>query len=185
MDVREAIEGRRAYRALEKFEVTEELVDDLASAARLAPSCNNNQPWRYVLAYDPAVLSELHGALSDGNRWAREASLIVAVFSKPDDDCVIKDRVYNNFDVGLATAFMILQATELGLVAHPIAGYSPKKVREVLGIPGEYEVIALLVVGRHSESVPDYLSEKQRLGEKQRPPRKEASEFAYKNRYVE
>ena len=83
----------------------------------------------------------------------------------------IKDREYHQFDCGLASAFLILRATELGLVAHPIAGFSPKKTREVLGIPDGYQVITLIIVGRHAESMSPVLSEKQIAWEKARPER--------------
>lgn len=129
MDVKEAIRNRRAYRSLEQVEITEELVRDLAECAQLSASCFNNQPWRYVFVYEPGKLKEMHAALSPGNERARNASMIIVVFSKRDDDCVIRDREYYLFDTGMATAFLILRATELGLVAHPIAGYSPKKTR--------------------------------------------------------
>ena len=64
MDVKDAIETRRAYRSLDPVEITEDLIRDLAGSARLAASCFNNQPWRFVFVYDPAVLKQMHGALS-------------------------------------------------------------------------------------------------------------------------
>ena len=78
MDVKEAIRTRRAYRSLEPIEVTEELVRDLAESAQLTCSCSNNQPWRFVFAYDPDVLKKLHGAISRGNVWVQVASIIIA-----------------------------------------------------------------------------------------------------------
>jgi nitroreductase len=127
----------------------------------------------------------MHEALSAGNEWARAASMIIAVFTKPELDCVIKDRKYYLYDTGMATAAMILRATELGLVAHPIAGFSPKKTRQILNIPEEMEVITLIIVGKHSEDISPVLSEKQVTAEKERPPRLSFSEFAYRNRYKE
>lgn len=183
MDVRQAIRERRAYRSLEPVEIDEQLVDDLAQSARLFCSCFNNQPWRYVFVYDSDVLMKMHEALSSGNEWARAASMIIAVFSKPDLDCMIKDREYYFFDTGMATAAIILRATELGLVAHPIAGFSPKKTRQILSIPEEMEVITLVIVGKHSKEISPVLSEKQVAAEKERPPRLSLSEFVYRNRY--
>jgi nitroreductase len=127
----------------------------------------------------------MHEALSAGNEWARAASMIIAVFTKPELDCLVKDRKYYLYDTGMATAAMILRATELGLVAHPIAGFSPKKTRQILNIPEEMEVITLIIVGKHSEEISPVLSEKQITAEKERPPRLPFSEFAYRNRYRE
>jgi nitroreductase len=183
MDVKDAIEKRRAYRALEETEISDEIVKDLASCASLSASCFNNQPWRFVFAYDKEILEKLFEGLPEGNRWAKSASMIAAVFSKEEDDCNIKGRHYHLFDVGMATAQMILRATELGLVAHPIAGYDPEKVSETLKISKEYQIITLVIFGIHSTEIPDYLSENQAKSEKERPTRKGLSDFAYKDEY--
>ncbi len=184
MDVSKTIRERRAYRSLDPVEITEDLIKDLARHAQLAPSCSNNQPWRFVFVYDPDSLKKMHPALSSGNEWAQTSSMIIAVFSKQEDDCIIRDRVYHQFDVGLAVGFLILRATELGLVAHPIAGFSPKKTREILGIPEEYNVITLIIVGKHAETVSLILSEKQISAEKRRPKREQFDRFVFLNRFT-
>ena len=182
MDVKQAIDERRAYRSLDPVEITRELIDDLAGSAQLSASCFNNQPWRYVFVHDPEVLGELQGALSRGNDWAKAASMIIAVFTKKDLDCLIKGREYYLFDTGMATAFIILRATELGLVAHPIAGYNEQKAKEVLGIPDDMTLIALVIVGKHSETISPILSEKQVGWERQRPKRLPLEDFVHLNR---
>ena len=183
MNVLETINKRRAYRSLDKTPISDEIISDLVESARLSASCFNNQPWRYVFVYDSKVLSKMHEALSSGNEWAKRASMIIAVCSKKEDDCLIKDREYYLFDTGMATALLILRATELGLVAHPIAGYSPKKTREILDIPDEMNVITLVIVGKHADKIHPELTEKQIETEKERPKRKTIKEFVYLNKW--
>ncbi|GAG00554.1 unnamed protein product, partial [marine sediment metagenome] len=89
----------------------------------------------------------------------------------------------HQFDTGIATAFLILRATELGLVAHPIAGYKEKRVKVILGIPEEMQVITLVAVGKHAGVLHDLLTESQKDREKERPPRRPFEEFAYVDRY--
>jgi nitroreductase len=185
MNVKQAIFERRAYRSLKPVKITKELIYNLAECTKLSASCFNNQPWRYVFVYNSRILKEMHKALSKGNEWARDASMIIAVFSKKEIDCVIHDREYYLFDVGMATAFLILRATELGLVAHPIAGYSPRKTREILGIPNDYNVITLVIVGKHSDKISTVLSEKQIEAENKRPKRIPLNKFMYINKYGE
>jgi nitroreductase len=185
MDVIEAIQARRAYRSLEPAVISEDLVRDLARSAQLSPTCFNNQPARFVFVYETDMLKKLHSALSGGNVWAQAASLIIAVFSKAEDDCIIRDREYHQFDAGLSVGFLILRATELGLVAHPIAGFSPKKTREILGIPDDYKVITLIIVGKHAATISPVLSEKQIQWEKRRPRRKSFNKIASLNAYSE
>ena len=183
MDLDEIIKKRRAYRSLKKIEISKKTVEELAETARFSPSCFNNQPWRYVFVYNEEKLKQMHKALSKGNEWAKKASMIIAVFAKKEDDCLIYDREYYLFDTGLATSFLVLKATELGLVAHPIAGYSPKKTREILGIPDEMNVISLIIVGKHKDQIDPILSEKQRKAEKERPKRKNLDEIVFHNQY--
>jgi len=183
MDVKRAIQERRAYRSLDPVEITEDLVRDLAESARLAPSCFNYQPWRFVFVYDPGVLREIHTALMKNNEWAHEASMIIAVFSKPELDCIVRGKEYHLFDTGMASALLMLRATELGLVAHPIAGFREKKVKTILGIPDDMRVITLIMVGRHSETLRPTLTDKQKQVEKERPERLPLEEFVYFNKY--
>jgi nitroreductase len=185
MDVKEAIRKRRAYRSLIPVDITKDLVNDLAECAQITASCFNNQPWRYVFVYDKDVLLKMHETLSIGNEWAKKASMIIVVIGKKEDDCIIRDRIYYQFDIGMATSAIILRATELGLVAHPIAGYSPKKTREILGIPENIDVITLVIIGKHSDKIDLVLSDKQVEAEKERPKRKEIDEFVYINRYTQ
>ena len=172
-----------AFRSLEPVEITRDLVDDLAATVALAPSCFNSQPWRFVFVYDPGVLKRMHEVLAKGNEWARAASMIVVVFSRKEYDCLIREREYYLFGMGMGTALLILRATELGLVAHPIAGFKPTLVKEILGIPEEMMVITLVIVGRHADSISPVLSESQVEAEKKRPERKSLQEFVHHNLY--
>ena len=183
MDAHRAIDERRAYRSLATVDVTAELITELAQAAQLAPSCMNNQPWRFVFVHGAEQMERMSDALSRGNRWAAEASLIIAVFSHAELDCRSRGRDLFMSDTGLATGLLLLRATELGLVAHPILSFNESEVVEILGIPEEMRVIALVVVGRKSAGISPLLSEGQVERELARPERKPLSEFAYVDRY--
>ena len=182
MNVKETIEKRRAYRSLDPVEISKDLIKDLAEVARISPSCGNKQPWRFIFVYDKKELNKLFTVLSEGNKWVEKASMIVAVFSEPENDCMIGERLYYLFDTGMATAFIILRATELGLVAHPIAGFKETLAKEILGIPRKMRLITLLIIGNHSKEVNPVLSDSMKLGETQRPPRKSIDEFIYINK---
>lgn len=178
MDVKKAIEQRRAYRSLESCEISDEMVRDLINSASLAPSCFNKQPWRFVCVQSSKKLTEVFESLPTGNHWATKASMVVAVYSQKKLDCVIGEREYYLFDTGMAVAFMILRATELGLVAHPIAGYDNEKAKQILGIEKDLNLIALLIIGRHADSINEELSDKQKKDEVERPKRKSLEEIS-------
>ena len=183
MDVQNAIAARRATRSLDPVTVTDDLIHDLARHAGLSHSCDNNQPWRFIFVRDPAALSALHDALTRGNAWMKAASALIVVCGRPDEDCVIKDREYVLFDLGLASAFLILRATELGLVAHPVAGFSPKKTREVLSIPETYKVITVIALGRKASAINPVLRPDQIQEETVRPERIPFERFVFIDRF--
>lgn len=183
MNFTEIIGKRRAYRSLGPVRIDASLIHDLAAAASLAPSCFNKQPWRFVFAFDEKVLSRLQEAMKKGNQWTQAASLIVAVVSRRDLDCLAGEREYFLFDTGMATAFLILKATEMGLVAHPIAGFDEQKAKDILAIPSDMCLVTLVNIGAHLLPVNSLLDEKQAEIEKKRPERLPLSEIMRMNSY--
>ncbi len=167
MGVKEIIEKRRAYRSLVPVDISDDFIADLAKCASLAPSCFNRQPWRFVFVKSDEMKEKVRETLSRGNEWAKDGSLYVAVYSKKDFDCVYRGKEYFLFDTGIATAFLILRATELGYVAHPIAGFDDGRLKRILNIPDDMTLISLIVVGRHSGE-----------DEGKRPERLKMEEFA-------
>lgn len=168
----ETILRRRSKRAISEEELTETELESLARAAHLAPSCFNNQPWRFVFVDEPAKLDRIKESLPGGNYWAKKAPLIIAIVSQQDLDCDLSQgRIYYKFDCGLAVENLLLQATDMGLVSHPIAGFDPAVTREVLNVPAEFDLITLVIIGKPGN--PEELSDKHRkveLGERKREP---------------
>jgi len=179
MDVVKAIEERRAYRSFEPSNIDEGVVKELAKAASLAPSCFNNQPWRFVFVYGREMLEKMDAVFNKGNEWCTTASMVIAVFSEKKLDCNIKEREYYLFDTGQGVAYLVLRAWEMGLVAHPIAGYDENKVKETLGIPADNRVITLILVGKHSNERNPMVNDKQWEAEQKRPERLPFDKFAY------
>ncbi len=142
------IECRRANRALSDKPVPADVRQRILTAATLAPSCFNNQPWRFMAVTAPAALEKIHQALPGANYWVKKAPMVVAVVTRPEEDCQLSDRRdYALFDCGLATQNLVLQAVKEGVFAHPIAGFDPLKVKELFQIPDPYIVITLVAIG--------------------------------------
>jgi nitroreductase len=59
---------------------------------------------------------------------------------------------------------LMLQATELGLIAHPIAGFKQVPIKELLAIPDDFTLITLIVLGYPTDDH-TALSEKHQLDE--------------------
>ena len=146
----------------------------LLEAARWAPSSSNEQPWRFVVAAknQPVEYDRLLTCLLEGNRkWAYRAPVLMLSVARMDFEEDGRPNRHAFHDVGLATENLLLQATALGLVAHPMAGFDIEKARTELKLPSGYEPVALTAVGYPGElsGLPDYLQQRE-LKPRERKP---------------
>ena len=139
---------RKAYRGIDVRKIPGDVLDRVLEAATLAPSCANNQSWRFIAVTDSAVLNEVKKSFSGGNYWAKTAPAVVLVCTNPDDDCRLSEkRDYALFDTGMATMNLMLQSVHEGLRTHPIAGFNPVAVKQTIGIPDETILVTLIILG--------------------------------------
>jgi nitroreductase len=84
-----------------------------------------------------------------------------------------KPNRWAQHDTGLATENLLLEAVELGLAAHPMAGYDPELARREFGIPEGFTPIAMIALGYPFTGKLEELDEKLRgkeLASRQRNP---------------
>ena len=176
------IEIRRAKRALDEKKIPKEIIGRIMTAATYAPSCFNNQSWRFLVAASDASLKKIHQALPDANYWVKKAPMVVVVVTKPEIDCQLSDRRdYALFDCGLAAENLMLQAFKEGLIGHAIAGFDPLKIKAAFDIPDEYIVITLVAVGFPGDD--SFLNEKHKTLETSPRDRKPESEVICYNQW--
>ncbi len=154
------IDNRRSFRGLSNKLVDVEIVERLMTAANLAPSCFNKQPWRYITVQSEPGLHKVQKGLNKGNSWAGKAPLFILVTTKDDFDCKIGDgRNYAEFDTGMSVFSLLVQVEKEGLLAHPIAGYDQELLKNEFKIPEDIKLLTILVVGYRGSD--EALSEKQ------------------------
>src|SRR6185503_3637672 len=100
--------------------VEREKIMTLLEAARWAPSCFNEQPWRYLVfdGTDSEAIERARSCLVEGNAWALKAPVLMISIAR---DNFTRNEAPNRtaqHDVGLASENLVLEAVELGLVAH-------------------------------------------------------------------
>lgn len=122
----------------------------LFEAARWAPSAFNGQPWRFVYAKrDTPHWGRLFGLLVDFNKsWAKDAAALAVVVSKKTSDHDGRPNAAYQFDAGAAWQNLALEAASRGLVAHAMGGFDREGARRKLGLPDDYEPMAMLAIGR-------------------------------------
>ncbi|MFJ9781702.1 nitroreductase family protein [Amycolatopsis sp. NPDC101161] len=162
--------------------VTQDQVRALLEAARWAPSFGNTQPARYLVglrgtpSFD-AILS----TLNSGNRaWAHRAGLLlIGVMVTTNEKGSVP---YAEYGLGLASENLVLQAVELGLVAHQMAGFSADAVRSAFSLPADAVPKVAIAVG--SPAPPDVLEEDWRVErEKSERVRLPLEEFAFTDQW--
>jgi nitroreductase len=148
--VLEVIESRRSKRAYAPRPVEPEKIKSLFEAARWAPSSMNEQPWRYI--YVTQNKKELHQLIAEtlnaaNQSWAARAPLLIVSLARKNFTRTNAPNSSARYDVGSANAFLSLQATHLGLNVHQMAGFSTQKVRDLLNVPEDYDVVVIIAVG--------------------------------------
>ena len=121
----------------------------LLEAARWAPSANNSQPWRFLLARrgdaDFQALAEL---LAPGNRtWAAHASALLLVVAQTADETG-RPRPWALYDAGQAVAALSVQAEAVGLHVHQMGGFDSDAVRHELALTDDLAPVVVVAVGQ-------------------------------------
>jgi nitroreductase len=145
--------NRWSPRAFDSREVPEETLMAAFEAARWAASSYNEQPWRFVIARSEDDRKRFLAFLMEANQaWAKDAPVLVVVCSKKTfSHNGSPNRTYQ-FDAGAASAYMALGATLNGLIAHGMAGFDPDGARATLGLPTDFDPIAVFALGYHGDS---------------------------------
>ncbi len=166
---------RWSPRAFDERPVESHTLWSLLEAARWAPSSNNEQPWRFIMASKNDHETEwrrLFDCLKEGNRrWAfRAPVLTLSIASNNFEDDGTPNR-HAFHDTGLAVENLVLQATAHGLVVHQMAGYDVEKARVDLSIPSGYEPVAMIAIGYPGDSsvLPERLRERELQSRSRRP----------------
>lgn len=166
--IHELIASRWSGRAYDSEKlVSEEDIISLIEAARWAPSCYGDQPWRFIVfdkATNETAWQQALECLVEGNRaWAKDAPLLLLSVA---DSVLSKNGNPNRwaqYDTGAATENLSLQATALGLMVHQMGGYDADKARELFSIPEQFTPMAMMTVGYQlaEDKIPEDMKERE------------------------
>ncbi len=144
METLEAISRRASLKNyLSARKVEPEKIMKVLDAARLAPSARNQQPWRFIVVQGKDnVENVVAKAFFEFSQSFKEAPVLIFTCANPSNDDVHEGREYYLFDVGLAFENLLLAATDLGLVTHPMSSVKEDELKKLLHIPDEVRFIA-------------------------------------------
>jgi nitroreductase len=179
MEVQEAIKSRRSIRKYKTDPVDDKTLGLVLEAARLAPSWDNSQCWRFVVVQDGEIKRELAETLPESNparKAVQNAPVVIAACAELGGAGYIGGKIASDkgdwfmFDVALAMQNLVLAAQSLGLGTVYIGWFNEAKVSQVLEIPEGTCIVAMTPLG-----YPDQ--------QRDPTPRKELGEIVFHERF--
>ncbi len=173
------VEERASTRRFQNRPVDREDILVCLEAARLAPSAENSQPWRFLIIDDPHIKSrfakEVFSGIYSVSKFAAKAPVIVLVLARLNPVAhrlgkQIQNIQFHLLDIGIAGEHFVLQAQELGLGTCWMGWFNTRKARRFFNILRKYKIIALIAMGYSEEKL------------SQRRKRRELREIAWFNR---
>jgi nitroreductase len=179
MTFQQLVKNRRSIRRYLERPVERDKILTCIEAARLAPSADNVQPWRFLIIDDPKLKAKFAKEVFSGiyfiSKFAAKAPVLIMILARLD---IIANRIgkqiqnvhFYLIDIGIAGEHIVLQAEELGLGSCWIGWFNTRKARKFLKIPRKYKIVSLMAMGYY---------EKRPTREKKR---KELEEIAWFNK---
>jgi nitroreductase len=157
--------NRWSPRSMTGEELDNDTLMSLFEAARWAPSSFNNQPWRFIYAKrNTKYWDKIFDLLVESNKvWAKNAGILIVVISNKNFEYNGKFSITHQYDAGAAWENLALEATSRGLIAHGMQGFDYQKARDRLEIPEDFDVMAMIAIGKKGpkENLPPNLQQKE------------------------
>ena len=137
----ELAKKRQSDRKYKDQAVEREKIIQCLETARISPSANNSQPWKFIVV-DDFEKKEQIAECSIGlgmNKFTHQCPVIGAVVLEKQNfmstiGSMIKNKDYSLFDIGIAVNQFCLQAADLGLGTCIIGWFDEKKIKKILGV---------------------------------------------------
>ncbi|MDA3836027.1 MAG: nitroreductase family protein [Nanoarchaeota archaeon] len=160
MDLKEAIEKRKSIRSYSEKEVSDNLIKEVLEAARLAPSGNNSQPSKYLVIKSKEAKKELSDNDVFVQKFVCDAPVLIICCS--DTNAYTKNisgvddanKIRALRDVSIASSYLTLRATELGLGTCYVGWRDEVKIKKMFNLPEEYVIPYVITLGFYDKEPP-------------------------------
>jgi len=164
-DIKPILFRRWSPRAMSGEKISEQELMTLFEAARWAPSSYNAQPWRFLYARrGTANWDRYFDLMVEFNQsWTKHAAVLMVVVSRKTFEWNDQAAPTHSFDAGAAWQNLALQGSTMGLVVHGMQGFDYEKARVALNVPEDFQVDAMIAVGKPGkrEDLPEDLQERE------------------------
>lgn len=127
------------------------LLKDVLNAARWAPSCYGDEPWRYIVCEKGQKNGNYNKVLSllakPNQKWAKDAPILIVSVANYIFDKTKKHNRWAGHDTGASAAYLCLQAAASGLMAHQMGGFDGPNLILHFGLPDECIPMAVIALG--------------------------------------
>lgn len=147
----------------------------LLEAARWAPSCFGDEPWRFIVwnkhADEESWQQAFDCIVPNNQTWVKDVPVLVLVCADTLFGHNQTPNRWAQYDTGAAAENLCLQASSMGLMVHQMGGFNADKTRESFAIPAQVTPMAMLAVGYEGDAnnLPDDLKARE-LAERKRKP---------------
>ncbi|WMJ81197.1 nitroreductase family protein [Clostridium sp. MB40-C1] len=174
MDFYDVIENRKSIRTFKTNGLDREKVNRMINAAMMSPSWKNATSYKFILVDDDNLKQRIADTIINKTNEAGEAVLnapmTAVVVAEPDASGAIEGKEYYLVDAAIAMEHFVLAATDEGYGTCWIASFDERKVKEILGVPDSFRVVALTPVGEVA-------------AEKPHNPKKDVKDYVFLNKW--
>ncbi len=162
MTAKECIMTRRSIRQFSNKPVDEAVLRDIIETASFAPSWKNTQITRYVAIkgeLKDKIATECCALHANNGRIIGDAAMLIAItiikgrcgYERDGSFTTKKGASWQMFDAGIASQSFCLAAHEQGLGTVIMGIFDEDKVAELIDMPEEREMVALIALGYPNE----------------------------------
>lgn len=154
MEFKELARIRQSDRKYSDKPVEREKIIQCLETARIAPSANNSQPWKFIVVDEPVLKEKIANCAQwmGMNKFAQSANVFIAVVIEEQStlskfSSVLQNKPYYLMDIGIAVNQFCLQAADLELGTCMIGWFDEKSLKKHLNIDRKKRVPLLISIG--------------------------------------
>lgn len=152
MDFDKIIRKRRSVRSFSKKTPNWRKIITAIDSARFIPRAGGNYTLKFILVSDKEKIKNL--SIAAQQDFIEQAQYVVVVCTNPrrlNLEFGERAKIYSRQQAGAAIQNFLLKITQLGLSSCWVSHFAESQIKEILKIPQEIEVEAILPIGYDAE----------------------------------